>query len=290
MDKITSETVGRRSVEELFQRLPPLGSEDYLQYLRKALALDLPAEVLARAFRQLPPETLAARATLERLFNRLGERWEYLGPLAARARRRAASQQSRNRADEDRDLLQDAITKIYSLLPTARGELAERAWSVFCRNAFEDAWRERYGRRGERLGWVRESWDRSPTEIDEHDLMDTLANDKSPWRVIWDHDHSERIEAIVTSVMRSIQDPFEQEVAQAVWSAGRRPKTSGAAGEDRDPPLTVRFPGKSRHQINRALRHLDSRLAAALLVAPSLDWSEDELAFLRLQESRGKQP
>lgn len=288
MNKLTNEqTVGRPSAEELFQRLPPLGSDDYLKHVRTASTLELPAEVLARAFRQLPPETAAARATLERLFRKVGESWEYLAPIAARARRRAKAQQLRNRADEDRDLLQDAITRICGVLPTARGELAERAWNLFCRNAFEDAWRERYGRLGGNLRWIREDPDCS-AEGDEDDPIDRLSNDESPWRVIWEHEQSERIEAIVASVASSLQDPFVQEVARAAWGSGQRPKTSGAEVADRDPPLTARFPGRSRHQINRALRYVDSRLAAALLAEPCLEWSDDNVAFLQLQESRGK--
>lgn len=284
------ETVDRPSMEELFQRLPPLGSDEYLQHVRTTSPLDLPAEVLVRAFRQLPPDTLAARATLERLFRRVDERWEYLGPTAARARRQARAQQSRDRADEDRDLLQDAITRILSLLSTPRGELAERAWNVFCRNAFVDAWRNRHGRRGERLPRVRESLDTSSGDRDEDDPIDRLAKDQSPWQVVWEHDQTERIEAILSSVVSTIEDPFEREVAQAVWSSGQRPKTSGASAPDRDPPLTERFPGKSRHQINHILRRVDSRLAAALLAEPRLEWPDDTVAFLRLQESRGKRP
>jgi hypothetical protein len=200
----------------------------------------------------------------------------------------AKAQQSRNRADQEQDLLQDAIARICGVLPTARGELAERAWLVFCRNAFEDAWRERYGRRGENLRWIREEADCS-AEGEKDDSLYRLSNDESPWRVIWEHEQSERIEAIVASVASSLQDdPFVQEVARAAWGSGQRPKTSGAEVVDRDPPLAGRFPGKSRHQINRALRYVDSRLAAALLAEPCLKWSDDNVAFLQLQASRGK--
>src|SRR6185369_17205785 len=156
MDNHTKEqSVERPSIEEFFLRLPPLDSEEYLWHVRTAPTTDVPAEVLARAFRQLPPETPAARATLERLFRRIGERWEYLEFLARLARRQARTQEPSNRADEHRDLLQDALVRILRVLPTERGELAERAWHHFCRIAFRDAWRERYGRRGEKLRWLR---------------------------------------------------------------------------------------------------------------------------------------
>jgi len=291
MDKRTNEqTVERPSVEELFQRLPPLGSDEYLQHIRTATTMDLPPEVLVRAFRQLPPEAPAARATQERLFRRVGSRWEYLGPLAARARRQAKAQQAKSRADEYKDLLQDALMRILSVLPTSRGELAERGWNAFCHIAFSDAWRKRYGRRGEKLRWVRMDPDSSPTDGGEkHDLIDQLDNEKSPWRVVWEHEQSERIEAIVASVASSITDPLARQIALAAWGCGQRPKTSGKVVAGREPPLNARFPGKSRHQINRALRDVDSRLAEALLADPSLVWSNDILTFLRRQESRGKQ-
>src|SRR5947209_6404638 len=91
-----------RTKEEVFQVLPPLGSDEYVRYISSANAEELPPEVLARAYRQLPPKSPASEETLRRLFRRREERWEYFGPLIARARRLT------NSHDEYEDLLQDA--------------------------------------------------------------------------------------------------------------------------------------------------------------------------------------
>ena len=74
----------RPSVELLFQRLPALNSAEFIEYVRTADREVVPAEVLVRAFRQLPPESDGARATLDRLCGRLGKRWEYFDVLRIR--------------------------------------------------------------------------------------------------------------------------------------------------------------------------------------------------------------
>jgi len=45
----------KRRIDEIFQALPPLGSDDYVAHISSAKTRELPPEVLARAFRQLPP-------------------------------------------------------------------------------------------------------------------------------------------------------------------------------------------------------------------------------------------
>src|SRR3954466_4642788 len=64
--------------EDKYQALPPLDSDDYLSYLRRASREALPPEVLVRAFRQLPAGGMPAQATLGRLFRREGDRYENL--------------------------------------------------------------------------------------------------------------------------------------------------------------------------------------------------------------------
>ena len=60
--------------------LPPLGTPEYVAYIRKADPKELPPQVLARAFRQLPPNSEAANVTLTRL---IGEHDQtgYLGTV-----------------------------------------------------------------------------------------------------------------------------------------------------------------------------------------------------------------
>src|SRR5688572_17896982 len=104
-NRTTHQVIEGSSADDVFERLPPLGSEEYLQHIRGAATQDLPSEVLVRAFRQLPPESAAAKITLERLFRRVGERledqrWDHIGFLAAYARRRAKEQFRSNWLDE----------------------------------------------------------------------------------------------------------------------------------------------------------------------------------------------
>ena len=72
--------------EIIFQRLPPLDSREFIQFIQTATVSDLPPEVLVRAFRQLPPASHTSRIVLERLFQKRGECWDYLGPVVAFAR------------------------------------------------------------------------------------------------------------------------------------------------------------------------------------------------------------
>lgn len=84
-----------RVLDERFQALPPLGSDEYARYLDSAPTQELPPEVLVRAFRQLPTSGIAARKTLERLFRRLPDgSWEYLGPMVIYARRKGRSRKT----------------------------------------------------------------------------------------------------------------------------------------------------------------------------------------------------
>ncbi len=70
-----------QSYEEIFQALPPLGSEEYVAHIRSAPVSLLPAEILVRAFRQLPAESEASLVTLQRLFQRRADgSWDYLKP------------------------------------------------------------------------------------------------------------------------------------------------------------------------------------------------------------------
>src|SRR5690349_6223010 len=82
-------TGDKPTVDEVFQALPPLGSDNYINHILNADTRALPPEVLARALRQLPPASPAYEATLRRLCRRTGNRWDYFRPLAAKARRMA---------------------------------------------------------------------------------------------------------------------------------------------------------------------------------------------------------
>jgi DNA-directed RNA polymerase specialized sigma24 family protein len=265
-----------QTVEEAFQALPPLGSDAYIEHISRATKRELPPEVLARALRQLPPTSPAYEATLARLFRRTGKSLEYFRPLAAKARRMAVGMH------DYEDVLQDAFRRILQTLPTKRGEFSETAWHAFCRLEAIDAWRERFGRREERLpkehavgagelDGVAES-DEVPEDAFEIEVL-------PPWHVkICDGNH-ERIEQTARMVIETMPDGFVRDVANRAWFEDSRPKISGTAKQGAV-PLTDVFPGKSRHQIQRALRHADSQLAAALLEHEGVDWRREERAFL----------
>jgi DNA-directed RNA polymerase specialized sigma24 family protein len=262
-------------VEAAFRGLPVLGSPEYLLHIQQCAPDALPPEALVRAFRQLPPESNAAKATLQRLFRRHGTLWDYIGPLVAYARRQAR----KAKRDSYEDMLQDALLRILTVLPTPRGALAERSWHAYCRRELSDAWRERHGRRGERFPVeepLEESGDRQTAEPS---TTGSIAR-RHP---VLGSDGTAKIEAIAQRVVGEIPDDFVRAVASQAWFAPKRPKVSGQgkAAELVAVPLTEMFPGKSRFQITRALRQADSQLAAALMAAPDLTWEGDLDGLLR---------
>lgn len=264
--KPPAEALLRREVgiDAAFQAFPPLGSSQYLAHIERAAAADIPPEALVRAFRQLPPDSDAARATLERLFRKQGTRWEYLGPLVGYARRRSEG----GELGAYKDLLQDALVRILQVLPTPRGEYAERSWHSYCRRELSEAWRERYGRRGERI--PKEQLVDCGEDDAPQDLLE-IPSETAPWLPTVEENQVAVIEQIARDVVDQIDDTFIRAVACASWFANERPLVSGARETaEGEPPLTTRFKNKSRHQITRALRHADAQLAAALLAAEDL--------------------
>jgi DNA-directed RNA polymerase specialized sigma24 family protein len=252
--------------EKVFAALPPLGSKEYIQHIQTAETETLPPEVLARALRQLPPGCEASRETFARLFRRRSDGgWDYLGAMVAYARRRSSP-------NDYEDRVQDALKRILEILPTARGEFAERAWHTFCVHELIEAWRERFGKRGERL----------PREIPMQD-EDNEDGDSLPRglqarfpHVRFKLSQVEIIEETALKVVSELPDEFARAVASRVWFQNERPKHSGRTESSVTvAPLTALFPGKSRFQIMRAERYADAQLAAALLEEPMLELDRD---------------
>jgi DNA-directed RNA polymerase specialized sigma24 family protein len=259
------------TLEKFFQELPPLGSDDYLAHVEGAPTDELPPEVLVRAFRQLPPDSLSSRVTLRRLVGRRPDgSWEYLGPLITYARK----VHQKDSPDSYEDLLQDAAERMMRTLPTSRGAFAERSWNSFCRRELIDAWRDRYGRRGEHL--PREESLEVPDEDGPTDRL-TWLTEPPVWHVGLMTTRVETIEKIAIKVLQEIPDEFVRSVAQRAWFNNQPPAVSGAGTAEGGASLTSLFPQKSRSQIMRALRHAKAQLAAALLkdhdlvLGPDLD-------------------
>ncbi len=269
--------------EQAFQRLPPLGSDAYLAHIQSATASDLPPEVLARAFRQLPLDHPASRPTFERLFRRGADgAWDYLGPLIAQARRRSRI----SKHDDHEDILQDALRRIVQTIRTRRGESPEQAWHAYCLRESTDAWRERYGRRGERL--PRETQAEFNPEEEEEDPL-SLVCEPPAWHGNADPERVMKIEAILRTVISQIPDKYIRELATAAWLRSKRPKVSRiVATPGEELALTDLFPGKNRHQLTRDLRKADAQLAAALLVDPALRLNANAVTWLEQIEAAGK--
>lgn len=284
MSKPQSKAEREASIDAAFQAFPPLDSPEYLSHIAKASAAEIPPEALARAFRQLPPDSTAARATLERLFRKSGKRWDYLGPLVRYIRRHSQDEE----LGTHEDVLQDALRRILETLATSRGVYAERAWHSYCRWESREAWRKRYGRRGERIP-PEELLPERGDETTERDDLFAVASEVPPWHSIIEDNQVPRIEAIARQIAEEIPDDFLRELALVAWFSGERPAVSGRRlTPDGAAPLTTQFKNKSRHQITRALRHLDAQLAAALLSAEDITWTPGLRALLEcLRGGRG---
>jgi hypothetical protein len=114
--------------------------------------------------------------------------------------------------------------------------------------------------------------DESPEDVFDVEVL-------PPWHVKICDGNTERIEETARKVIDSIPDDFVRKVASRAWFENMQPKISGVA-KSGAVPLTDFFPGKSRHQIQRALRHAESQLAAALMAHEEIDWAKDAQAFL----------
>jgi DNA-directed RNA polymerase specialized sigma24 family protein len=269
--------------EKAFVALPPLGSNEYVDHIRRADTAAMPPEVLARAFRQLPPGCDAAKATLERLFfRRQNGRWDYLGPLVAFARRKS-------KPNDYEDALQDAFRRILEILPTARGEFAERAWHSFCCRELSEAWRQRWGRHGGRL--LREDSIDGEYNHENGDFLPAGLRSRFS-HIDFKPNQVTSIEKIAQRVASELPNEFVRAVALAIWFQDERPKQSGVADSlVGDVPLTTLFPGKSRFQIMRAQRSADGQLAAALLAEPNLDLERDWHSVLEILKANApRQP
>jgi len=165
----------RKRIEELFEALPPLGSKEYLERIKQAPATDLPAQVLVRAYRQLPVGSPEANATLSRLLGNY-DRDGYLAPLWQAARQRVSG---RDWFGVD-DLVSVAIEEIVKSLGGPRGKGADTAWIAFLHQRLQDAYRAMVGRRGERQDVQKVE----PTANEDGELVDAL-----------DHVHSEEAAA-----------------------------------------------------------------------------------------------
>ena len=132
-------------VDHAFNDLPELdgNSAEYIEYIRNKPPEDLPPQVLARAFRQLPAGSPAADATLTRLLGDY-DKTGYLETVWTLARRWTI----KRRDVEVEDLFQATIVQVLATLgDEQRGEMAEKWWISYLKREFTEATRKLFGRR-----------------------------------------------------------------------------------------------------------------------------------------------
>lgn len=244
----------------IFSELPPLNSSEYMTLLETAPASDLPAQVLARAFRQLivSGSEVAANATLARLVS--SKQYVYLAAVRRLASLMVA--QGQYRYDEE-DLIQETIAEIVKTLPTPRGELAERAWVLFSKQRFQDGWRNINGRRGEKLRGKRVEPTIDEETGDVYDPAEETDGQSAPWHAGVEKSKLPWLESFIRRTATEIADPMIRRVAEDQFGDDPSPISAGKSATGKL-PLTDQL-GLSRFQISRALKNAKARLAAALM-------------------------
>jgi hypothetical protein len=283
--------------EALFAALPPLGSPEYLEYLRTARSDALPAQVLVRAYRQLcsAKREEAMRLTLDRLFIPAN-----LRHIRRLANHRVPPAQATHVAD---DLVQAALTEIVEVLHTERGGLAETAWKRFCEQCFSDAWRKLFGKGGSKLKIkvgskrvpityvkpnpdnVGGSYEGNETEEQPDDPVEETDGSAAPWHSGFKESDLPAVERIIGETIANLPDPVMRHVAADQWGDDRSPIFSGTSKGGK-PPLTEQI-SLSRHQLTRLLKNLRARLAGALLADANIKVDKEWLRqFVRGERSK----
>jgi DNA-directed RNA polymerase specialized sigma24 family protein len=246
--------------DQVFDALPPLGSDDYVRQIKTTSAINLPPQVLARAFRQLPPGSPAANATLSRL---IGEEDEagYLAPVLGWARRRL-----RKRRDmEPEDLVQATRWRIAKTLGSSRGKGAETVWLSYLYQQFIDACRDELGRRAttnDDLDFVEPTTDENGEELNP--LENVSADVVIPWHGTATSD---------TVWLAQFLEQTIEEIADADLRAVGRLIISGERYEKSE---LARALGITRWVLEPRLRSVLARIRAALETQsdrPNLDIS-----------------
>jgi hypothetical protein len=200
-------------VDELFDKLPPLTSSDYIDELKTASAAELPAQVLVRAYRQLPKGSPAAEATLNRLLA-MDDKYGYLAPL----RKAAANRISDDDFFSEEDLVEETVREMAKALAGPRGKGADLYWIKFLYQRLEDGYRSLNGRRGERADPPKvRRWENE--EGKQVNPADEAARGEATWHGNIDGDNQEWIEDFVKRQIEKIAEPRIREVARELFKA-----------------------------------------------------------------------
>jgi hypothetical protein len=242
--------------EQIFQSLPPLGSQEYLGLLKTAPAVDLPAEVLVRAFQALGCSGRAAEATLARLLTQ-NATYGYLKPLRRMAERRVTA---RDWFDAG-TLFDQTISFIWKALAGPQGKNAHRVWLSFLQQRMEDAYRSLNGRRNERQDPMRAEPRLDPDTGVELDPLESEAALDAPWQGRVGPDVLEWLECFMKRSMARIKHTQIREVGLDQISA--EPSALSGQGAPGKPSLATRY-GVDRFQIMRWRKIAFARLLADL--------------------------
>ncbi len=248
--KSNNTRLDRARIDEIFKALPPLGSKNYLKHLKEANARELPAQVLVRAYRQLPPGSPEANATLVRL---LGDYKKpgYLAPVWNAAHERISNRDWFG----VEDLMARAIEEIAATLGGPRGKGADTAWVSFCYQRVEDAYRAMVGRRGERQD-PEKAEPRNVEAGEKIDPVDEISSEAvldTNWHGRIEESNAEWLEAFVSRELAKIPDDRIREVARDLFGAVPTPMKE----------LAERY-GVERTQIYRWCEIARTRIYAAL--------------------------
>jgi hypothetical protein len=254
MTDVSATRESHEQMDALFRALPARHSREYLEHLRDAPTEALPPRVLARAYRESSAKGWedARERTFERLVRERDGRFDHLGPAIKRIREMVPPYRTWKDREE---VLQETIVEIYCVLPTPRGEFAERAWYRFARQCAVEAWRRMEGRRGERIEpprmepeYVNGKWT-DPVQ----EALRGLSSADEP-----DID----AHAFLSEVIHEIADPLIREVAEDLWLSGDPSPISGSkTSSGGKPSLHVQL-GGSR---DRLVRAADAALARILV-------------------------
>jgi hypothetical protein len=253
--------------EGLFDALMRLDERELIRHVRTASKEDLPAEVLARAYREL---WLAERfdAADEVGVRLLGGRPEldsgeaepeYMRWLLVTAFKYARSSPSR----EGPDLYQSALAQIVDALRGSKGAQAHTAWKSFCYHRLVDAWRERTRKDPEMGGLeVEDSSSGQPIK-----LVDKAV--EYPWQGSVAPDREEALTAFLEARLRAeAKDPHVVEVGMDQFFGNPSPVDTPDPERPDRVPLTERL-GLGRFQVYRL-----KKKAQLILQSAAEEWTD----------------
>lgn len=246
-------------VEKAYKALPRMDSPEFIEHIRKTSAAEMPPQVLARAFRQLPAGSEAANVVLTRL---IGEDDEtgYLAPVFTLAKMKLGKRHDL----EVLDLVQATRVKILETLgDEKKGKGAETWWVSYVRQRFVDAFREQYGHDGQRDG---SELVRATTNPERGEIDDPLEVDATTTRLT--HGNAspidyDRMMALLQQAVDETVNPDVRRVAQRMISGDHYTKSELA-----------RELGMSRWVLEPLLMSARERLKAVLEIEmPEVDTS-----------------